>query len=283
MRIKISAESTIDLPKELLEKYEISTIPFQITLGDKVGFDGEISSTEIIDFATATKILPKTSAINEFTYAEYFTKLLKDNDYVIHFSLSSELSCACQNAKMAANGFNGRVFVVDTRSLSTGIALLAISAKKLVDEGVDVKTIVERVSARTPFVNASFELKRLDFLYKGGRCSSLALLGANIFHIHPQIIVKDGKMIAGKKYRGSFNKVVDSYCRDTLEQFANPDLDLAFVTYTTAPQEIVDMAKRHLEDAGFKNIYVTTAGGTITSHCGENTLGILFVNDGGKY
>jgi DegV family protein with EDD domain len=184
---------------------------------------------------------------------------------------------------MASNAFSGRVKIIDSKSLSTGIALLAITAKKLVDAGEPVDRIVERVTNRVPFVNASFELKRLDFLHKGGRCSSLALLGANIFNIHPQIVVKNGKMVAGKKYRGSFSKVVDNYCRDTLEQFNNPDLDTAFVTYTTAPQEIVDLAKRYLQDAGFKNIYETRAGGTVTSHCGENTLGILYINDGGNY
>lgn len=283
MKIKISAETTIDLPIEMLEKYEISTIPFQITLGDRLCTDGEITSDEIISFANENNVLPKTSAINEFTYAEYFEQLLKENDYVIHFCLSSGISCACQNAIMASKQFNGKVLIVDTKSLSTGIALLAITAKKLVDEGCDVQTVYDRVSARVPFVNASFELKRLDFLHKGGRCSSLALLGANIFNIHPQIIVKDGRMIAGKKYRGSFSKVVDNYCRDTLEMYSNPDLDIAFVTYTTAPQEIVDLAVEHLQNAGFKEICITRAGGTITSHCGENTLGILYINDGGKY
>ena len=283
MKIKISAESTIDLSKDLLKKFDITTIPYQITLGEDVYYDGEITTDEIIDFATRTKTLPKTSAINEFAYTEYFENLLKDNDCVIHFTLSSELSSACQNAKKSAETFNGKVIVIDSKSLSTGIALLAISAKKLLDEGESVDKIVERVNARVPFVNASFELKRLDFLHKGGRCSSLALLGANIFNIHPQIVVKNGKMVAGKKYRGSFSKVVDNYCRDTLEQFNNPDLDTAFVTYTTAPQETIDLAKRYLEETGFKNIYVTRAGGTVTSHCGENTLGILYINDGGKY
>lgn len=283
MKIKISVESTVDLTKELLEKYEMSVIPFQITLGSDVYLDGEITTDEIIDYANTTKVLPKTSAINEFMYTEYFENLLKDNDVVLHFTLSSELSCAYQNAKMASNAFNGRVKIIDSKSLSTGIALLAITAKNLVDAGEPVDRIVERVTNRVPFVNASFELKRLDFLHKGGRCSSLALLGANIFNIHPQIVVKNGKMVSGKKYRGSFGKVVDNYCRDTLEQFNNPDLDTAFVTYTTAPQEIVDLAKRYLQDAGFKNIYVTRAGGTVTSHCGENTLGILYINDGGNY
>ena len=284
MKIKISAESTIDLPKSLLEEYDISTLPFQVTLGDNVYYDGEISSEEIINFANETKILPKTNAINEYTYTEYFTELLKDSDYVIHFCLSSGLSCACNNAKMAAkNSFDGKVFVVDTMSLSTGIALLAITAVKLAKEGLPVNEIVEKVEKRVPFVNASFELKRLDFLYKGGRCSALSYFGANLLKIHPQIIVKDGKMISGKKYRGSFAKVVDSYCKDTLELFNNPDLSQAFVTYTTAEDEIVEIAVKHLKEAGFKRIDVTRAGGTITSHCGENCLGILYINDGGNF
>lgn len=283
MKIKISAESTVDLTKELLDEYEISTIPFQVTLDSDIYFDGEISPSEIIDFANNTKILPKTSAINEYTYTEYFENLLKDNDFVIHFSLSSELSCTCSNAIRASQNFDGKVIVIDSKSLSTGIALLVLTAVKLARQGLFVSEIVERVEKRIPFVNASFELKRLDFLYKGGRCSALAYFGANLLKIHPQIIVKDGKMISGKKYRGSFAKVVESYCIDTLETFSNPDLSQAFVTYTTADDEIVDSVVKKLKARGFERVDITHAGGTVTSHCGENCLGVLYVNDGGNY
>lgn len=279
MKIAISAESTIDLTKELLDEFDIKTIAFSVMLGDKEGKDGDITREEIIDFVSKTKILPKTSALNQFQYTEFFEGLLKDYDAVIHFSLSSGLSSSCQNAINASKELKN-VYVVDSQSLSTGIALLAIYGRKLANAGKSAKDIYNLCSERVNAVQASFELKRVDYLYKGGRCSALALLGANILKIRPQIIVKDGKMIAGKKYRGNFEHVVSNYCKDVLEQFDKPDLSVAFVTYTTASQEAIDIAVKHLEDRGFENIYITRAGATITSHCGEDTMGILYINDG---
>lgn len=279
MKIAISAESTIDLSKELLQEFDIKIIPFSILLGDKECVDGKISADDIIEYVNKTNVLPKTCAINQFQYTEYFEGLLKEYDAVIHFSLSSELSVTCQNAKTVAEQFKN-VYVVDSKSLSTGIALLAIYGRKLADAGKNANEIVELCNKRVKSVQASFELKRVDYLYKGGRCSALALLGANILKIRPQIIVDNGKMISGKKYRGNFEHVVSNYCRDVLEKFDNPDLDTAFVTYTTASEQIVNTALRYLEDRGFRNIYITRAGGTVTSHCGEDCLGILFINDG---
>lgn len=282
MKIAVSAESTIDLPKELLEKYSIATVPFTITLGDITEKDGEITNDIIIQYVNTHKVLPKTSAVNREQFTEHFKNLLKTHDGVIHFSLSKELSSAYENAVSAASEFKN-VYVIDTRSLSTGIALLAIYASTLVKEGVGIKEIYEKCLARVPFVQASFELKRIDYLYKGGRCSMMTLLGANLLRIRPQILVRNGKMVSGKKYRGNYEHIVKSYCKDVLEEFDTPDLSVAFVTYTTASDEIVEYAKQTLKDAGFINVYATRAGGTITSHCGEDCLGILYINDGDKF
>lgn len=279
MRIAISAESTIDLPKELLEKYSISTVPFTITLGDITEKDGEITNDRIIEYVNQHKILPKTSAVNREQFIDHFKSLLDTYDGIIHFSLSQELSSAYNNAVSAASEFKN-VYVVDTRSLSTGIALLAIYAGKLVKQGVEIKEIYEKCLERVPFVQASFELKRIDYLYKGGRCSALTYFGANLLKIRPQILVKNGKMVSGKKYRGNYDHVVKNYCSDILEEFDNPDLSVAFITYTTASDEIVSYARQTLLEAGFENVYTTRAGGTITSHCGEDCLGILYINDG---
>jgi len=279
MKIAISLESTADLTKELIEKNDFKLIPFSIQLGEKFGLDGEITTDEIISYVNEHKVLPKTSAVNEFQYLEHFSALLKEYDAVVHFSLSSHLSLACSNAKRAADSLKN-VFVVDTLSLSTGISLLALYARDLILQGLDANEIAKKCEERVPFVQASFELNRLDYLYKGGRCSGLTLFGANLLKIRPQIIVKDGKMITGKKYKGKFQMVVKNYCQDVLTEFNNPDLTRAFVTYTTADEEVIEIAKNHLVETGFKEIYVTRAGGTITSHCGENCLGILYVNDG---
>ena len=277
MKIAITAESTIDLPHELLEKYNIKTLPFSVILGDDEFKDGEITSSDIFKFVEINKILPKTSAINEAQYSEFFAEQLKDNDAVVHFSLSSQISSACNNAKLAASNMKN-VFVVDSRSLSTGIALLAIYACELVAVGKSAEEIFELCTEKTKDVQASFVVKKLDYLHKGGRCSSVALLGANLLQIRPEIVVKDGKMSSAKKYLGKMEKVIEKYCKDVIAENPNPDTKYGFVTYTTATEEMVEIAKNALVQAGFETIYETTAGATITSHCGENTLGILFLN-----
>lgn len=281
MKIAISAESTVDLTKDLLQEYDIHTVPFSVILGADAKLDGEISNQEIFDYVKKTNTLPKTSAVNQYQYEEHFKKLLESYDVIIHISLSSEISSACRNAMLAASEFNDKVFIIDSRSLSTGIALLALYAHDLVRQNLDVKDIVEKVKARVPAVQASFVLKQLDYLYKGGRCSKLAMFGANIFHICPQIVVSDGKMDAGKKYRGSYAKVVLDYADDTLKQFDHPDLEYVFITYPSLDDEadIVGAIKEKLKARGFKRIYQTYAGGTIACHCGPNTVGIIYFND----
>ncbi len=280
MKIAVTAESTIDLPEDLLLKYKIKTVPFLVILGDKEFLDGQISPMDIFKFVDENKILPKTSAINKEQYFAFFKEQLMSADAVVHISLSSQISSSCQNAMDAAKELKN-VWVVDSLSLSTGIALLAIYARELVDCGLDAKEVFEKVSARVSSVQASFVLERLDYLYKGGRCSALAYFGANLLRIRPQILVKQGKMGSYKKYRGSMDKVVANYCKDTLAEFNNPDLKVAFLTYTTATHGMVEAAKKALQERGFETIYETHAGATISSHCGEHTLGILYINDGG--
>lgn len=279
MKIAISVESTCDLSKELLNKYDIKVIPYQFVLGNDLYKDGEITTEEIFNYVDTNGVLPKTNALNEFEYTEYFESLLTEFDAIVHISLSSGLTSSTQNAINASKNVKN-TFVVDSLSLSTGIGLLAIYARELADAGDDAKTIYEKVSARVSKLQVSFVIERLDYLYKGGRCNSLQFFGANLLKLRPRIIVKDGKMSADKKYRGNMEKVVNKYCEETLYEFNTPDLDKVFITYTTATSEMVDMAKKALEGAGFKNIYETHAGCTIASHCGGNTLGILYFNDG---
>ena len=282
MKIAISAESTLDLSKELIKQYDVHVIPFTVLLGEEAYLDGEISSQDIFDYVDKTKVLPRTSAINEFQYREYFKGLLAEGyDAIIHFSLSSEISSSCSQAIEAAKKFDN-AYVIDSRSLSTGIALEVIYASKLAKKGVAAREIVEKVNARIPYVQASFVIQTLEYLHKGGRCSGLARFGAAILRIKPQIIVSEGKMAPAKRYFGRKTQVIAAYCRDTLEQFANPDLSVAFVTHTLATPEMVAVAIDALRERGFKTIYETTAGATITSHCGPQTLGILFINDGLK-
>ena len=279
MKIAISMESTCDLPKELLEKHDFKIIPYTVILGDHMVEDDETVPAKIYEYVEKTGELPKTSAINEMQYKEHFSNLLETHDAVVHICLSSGLSSSCSHAETAASKMKN-VYVVDSKSLSTGIALLGLYAKELADAGEPAETIAEKVKARVPFVQASFVVERLDYLYKGGRCNALSLFGANLLKIRPQIVVKDGGMKPAKKYRGKMEKVVEAYSKDVLDEFNTPDKSTVFITYTTATPEMIANARKALESAGFKNIYEAVAGGTITSHCGEHVLGIIYLNDG---
>lgn len=281
MKIGISSETTVDLPKELLEKFKIHTVPFMVIMGETEIADGQIDPEEIFAFVKKENVLPKTSAVNEFQFENHFSALLTEYDHIIHFSLSSEISAAYKNASNVAQKLK-KVTVIDSRSLSTGIALLCIHAYNLIQEKHQLSYIVDSVKKRIPYVQASFALEKVDYLYKGGRCSRLSFIGANVLGIKPQIIVKDGAMIPGRKYRGNMGRFISNYVADTLQNFNKPDLKTIFITYTTAEQEVLDWTKKHLKDYGFENIYITRAGATISSHCGENCLGILYINDGAQ-
>lgn len=279
MKIAISSDSSLDLTKELVEKYDIHVVPFAIIMGEEQYYDGEVTSKDLFAYTAKTGKLARTSAVNEAQSEEHFRKLLLDHDAIIHFTISSDMSASYQNAVKAAEKFEN-VYVVDSRTLSTGVALQAIYAKKLADKGMSPEEIVSKVKERIPFDQASFAIEAVNYLYKGGRCSGLAALGANLLHIRPQIIVKDGKMGQGKKFRGPMNKWVKDYVEETLKEYNNPDHSIIFITFSSATDEAVAWCVERLKKEGFKEIYPTLAGGTVSCHCGPGTLGILYFNDG---
>ncbi len=281
-KIQISAESTIDLPKDLLEKYDIKTLPYTLILGEKEVHDGEVGGDELFAYVEETGQLPHTSAINQESFRAYFAELLKEAEAVIHFSLSSGITSSTQNAIIASREFGGRVKVIDTHSLSTGIALQAIYASRLAQKGIPFDEITAKVEERIPFDQTSFGLESVEYLYKGGRCSALARLGANLLKLRPQIIMHTdtGTMSAGKKFKGKMEKWVRDYVEATLAQFPNIDPEIGFVTYSSASAEVIETARRMMVEAGFKTVYVTKAGGTISCHCGPHCLGVLYFADG---
>ena len=279
MKIAISLDSACDLTSEIIKEYDFKTVPFGVSMGDRFFYDGEVSTLEIFEYADANKTLPKTNAINQEAFKEYFTNILKEYDAIIHFDISSEMSSAYNNAVSASKEVEN-VYVIDSRTLSTGMSLLAIYASNLAKTIDDQKKIVEMVEKRIPSVQASFVLERLDYLHRGGRCSSIALLGANILKIRPQIEVMDGKMGSTNKFRGKMSKCVQDYCSAVLQKYDTPDKSVVFITHSMAPDDMVETAIQAVKDAGFEKIYVTTAGCTVSSHCGKNTLGILYINDG---
>lgn len=283
--IIITGDSSNDLNKELIEKNNIKILPFNILMNDKEYLDGvTITSKMIIDNFNEKGTLPKTSAVSIESFKDFFASNLKnEDDRIIHFSLSSEMSCSFENAKRASEEFAGKVAVIDSRSLSTGVGLLMLYACELNKKGESFENIIEKVEKRIPNVQASFVIKNLKFLYKGGRCSSLQLLGANLFNIKPSIEVLNGKMGMSKKYRGPYIKVVESYVKDILNKFNNPDTTRCFITFSSIEDDVLKIVEDTLkENANFKEILITHAGATITSHCGADTIGILFINDGGE-
>ncbi len=277
MKIAITLDSACDLTPELLEKYDFKTIPFTVNLGGKSFEDGQMDTMDIYNYVDETGTLPKTSAINEESFYNFFSEVRKSYGAIIHFDISSEISSTYQNAVNAAKRVSN-VYVVDSRSLSTGISLLAIYAREMSKTVSDPKKIAETVRKMTDKIQASFVVERLDYLYKGGRCSALALLGANILKIRPQIVLQDGKMKPTRKYRGKMARVVSDYCRDMLRDYPNADKRICFITHSRATQDMIDAAREAVQNAGFETVYETIAGCTISSHCGKNTLGILFLN-----
>ncbi|MDR0934916.1 MAG: DegV family EDD domain-containing protein [Erysipelotrichaceae bacterium] len=278
MKIGLSAESAIDLPKELLEKYNIKTVAFTIVLGEKFGFDGEITQDDIFAYVDETGKLPKTCAVNEHQYHALFEEMLKEYDEVIHFAISSKLSSAYENALRAAASFNGRVHVIDTEVISGGIALLAITARDAIDKGESVDSIIKLVEEKKPLVQITSVLNGLDYLYKGGRCSALARFGANLFKIRPEIIMKDGKMTLKRIYRGKDEIVVKKYCADVFKDHPNINKKLIIVASTNYSKDIVDIVENKLKGMGFEEIIKVKAGSTISSYCGDKSIGMLFMD-----
>lgn len=276
MKIAVSTESAVDLSPELLEKYDIKIISFGINFNNELVQDRSGISEEIFEHVEKTKNLPKTSAVSPLQFKDYFESLKKEYDAIIHISISSSLSCTYNNALMVANEMKD-VYVIDSKNLSAGIALLAIYARELVDSGKTVEEVYNMTNACTEKVRVHFVVDKLNYLYKGGRCNALTLLGANMLKIKPEIVVQDGRMGLGKKYRGHMIKVCDTFGDDMLSTYPNPDKKYVFITHSSPMPEEEKLLETKLKNAGFKKIYNTLAGGTVCSHCGPNTIGILFI------
>ena len=280
MAFKITCDSSADLTKELYEKNKISVIPFNITLGDDTFQDGtKLSNEEMFEYFQANKVLPKTSAINSYDYEEFFRKENTEDEGLIHLSISSKISSTYNNAVEASKQFDN-VFVIDSMSLSTGLGIQVLFACKLRDKKIPIAEAVEIINRRREHVQISFVVDTLTYLHKGGRCSALAMLGATVLGIRPSIKVANGKMGVGTKYKGKIHKILDKYILDTLQEFNNPDPELCFLTYSSATDEMKKIAHDTLKDnAKFKKVIDTTAGCTVATHCGPNTIGIIYYNN----
>lgn len=278
MKIKIISDSTCDLSAQLIADNDIALIPLTVVKNDQQFKDGvTITPAEIFAHVAAGGDLCTTAANSIGEYADVFEKYCPDFDGVIVITLGSGFSTCYQSACLAAEDFPN-VRVIDSQNLSTGQGLIVLKACELAKTAVDLDALAEQLRAYTEKVEASFVVDKLDYLVKGGRCSSAAALGANLLNLKPCIEVKGGKMTVGKKYRGNYAKCLANYVKERLENREDIDTDTLFITRTVVDENayaaVTDAAKQY---ADFKNIYETTAGCTVSCHCGPGTLGIIFV------
>ena len=278
MKICISADSTCDLSPELVEKYHISIEPLYIIRDGKSLRDGiDITPQDIFQRVKDGLGISPTGAVNVSDYADYFRSLRENCDAVIHINISSDFSSCFQNASLAAQEIDG-VYAVDSRNLSTGSGLLVLRAAEMAEQGMDPQSIVDALNQLAEKVEASFVIDTLEHLRIGGRCSTIAAFGASMLQLKPCIEVKEGKMSVGKKYRGQINKAIHQYVENRLKDRTDLDLSRIFVTHTCQTREPVEDAIATVKKLQpFAEILETQAGCTVSTHCGPNTLGVLFI------
>lgn len=275
--IIITAESTCDLSKEIIESLGISIIPMYVNIDDISYKDGEDITPDVIYSNFEEKgILGKTSAIPVFDYVSFFEKYTKQGSEVIHLTLGAKFSSTYQSAVNAAEIVE-HVTVIDSQNLSTGYGHLVMKAAELVKEEKELEEILNHIDDMIPRIRGSFIIDTLTYLHKGGRCSSVAALGANLLQLKPCIEVVNGEMKVGKKYRGALEKSLKNYVGDKINNLEEIDPNRIFITHSGCADEIVNQVKQQLQEKEyFKEIIVTRAGCTISCHCGPNTLGILY-------
>lgn len=279
MNIKISADSTCDLSPDLIARYDIGISPLYIVRDGESLVDGvDITPDEIYAHVEAGGSMCSTAAVSVYDYVEFFRKELESADAVVHFHISGDMSACYQNACIAAAEV-GNVYPVDARNLSTGIGLLVLEAAELARKGeLTAQEIQQRMNQRKELLDVSFVVEQLGYLRKGGRCSSVAALGANMLSLRPCIQVKDGKMGVGKKYRGAYQKCLLQYVKERLEGRDDIDPHRIFITESGGftPEEVAEVEAAVRGYQPFEEVLHTRAGCTVSSHCGPRTLGILY-------
>lgn len=278
MKIKISADSTCDLSEALRTRYNVSLTPLYIEKDGKNYRDGvDIFPKDIYEYVGSGQGICRTAAVNVADYAAFFSEQLKTHDAVVHITISSEMSSCYQNACTAAAELQN-VFVVDSRNLSTGSGLLVLQAAERAAHGDKPADIAEALRALTEKVEASFVIDTLFYLQKGGRCSALTALGANILKLKPCIEVKNGAMGVGKKFRGKTADCIETYVRERLSNRDDIDRSRVFITHSGCPAETVRRVREVIDACcPFDEVLETVAGCTISNHCGPGTLGVLFI------
>ena len=277
MKVKITSDSTCDLSPELIEKYDIAITPLSVHCGDKVGRDGvEITPETIYDYVDASGQLPRTSAVNVFDYVREFRHWRQQGYSIVHFCISSDFSSSHQNACIAAQEFTN-VYPVDSRNLSTGIGHLVLDAAEMAEQGMDAANIASALEKKREKLDVSFVIDTLEYLKRGGRCSALVAMSANLLHLKPCIEVKDGKMGVGHKYRGKLEKCYVQYIEERLKGRDDIDCHRIFITDSGCDEATWRELERVVRACQpFEEVIHTRAGCTVSNHCGPGCMGILY-------
>lgn len=277
--IKIVADSTCDLSPELLKQYDISIIPLCIIMGEESFYDGlEVSPEDIYKWADANKTTPKTAAVTFDKATEVLKPFMDAGNEIIFLGISLQMSTTCNVIRLLCEDLQyTKIHIIDSMNLSTGIGLQVLYAATLAKEGKNADEIVTLVNQRKDHVRASFVVDTLTYLARGGRCNAVTALLANTLMLKPEIVVSNGTMSVAKKYRGKLDSVLNKYANDLNPLLLHADKSCVFITHSGCNEEIIQNMKSYLESLSyFDQIYVTRAGGVVSSHCGPGTLGILF-------
>lgn len=281
MSVKIISDSTCDLSPELIERYGIHVVPLHIVLGETEYNDGvDITPDEIYAWSNENNLPPKTSALGLEEAVTVFSKYLDEGMDIVCFAISQCMSTTINVMRMAVKelGAENRISVINSKNLSTGVGLQVIEAAIMAAEGKTKEEITAHIEEIRPRVRASFVVDTLTFLHRGGRCSSVAVFAGSALRLHPRIAVTDGKMAAGKKYMGNISRVIMSYAKEMEADLLKAKKDRVFITHSGCSDEIIENVRVYLEGLGyFDEILITRAGGVVSSHCGPNTLGVLFI------
>lgn len=277
-KIGIITDSTSDLTKEMYQKYEIEVLPLYVILQGKTYADGiDITMEELYAKVDKCGELPKSSNVSPAKFIELFSQYLEKYESIVYFGIGSDLSATCQNAKLAASEFEeGKVYIGDSKNLSSGIGLLLLKAAKFRDEGYSAKEIYEKVEALVPYVRTQFAINTLKYLHMGGRCSGVSKFFGSALKLKPIIRVIDGKLVVGKKpigYKKALSALLD-YFESDLEKV---DLDNVFVTHAVAKSDAEYLEEKLGKMIPSECIRETCASGVIATHCGPRTIGILYI------
>lgn len=280
--IKFCTDSCVDINKDQLQNNDISVLPLYVILGEQEYLDGvNIQPQDIFNYVKGNGILPKTATRSVENYKDFYKENLGENDHIIHIGISSELSSSYANAVVAREeliDLKDRIHVIDSKSLSSGIGLLVLYGKRLANEGLSVEEVCKKIEMQVEKNQSSFIVDKLDYLYKGGRCSALARFGATLLNIKPILELKNGKIENTSKLMGKFNIACKKYIDQILAKHSNYKKDLCFITHTCKDEEFVAQMVEYVKSKNiFDEVVSTRAGSTISCHCGENTLGILYL------